>query len=42
MHNNWLFVRLHYIAIIYYVLTELDTDNDVWMDMTPDKHNFGK
>ena len=34
MHNNSLFVRLHYIVIIYYVLTLLVTDNDVWMNLS--------
>ena len=34
MHNNWLFVRGHYIVIIYYILTQLVTANDVWMDLT--------
>ena len=27
-------MRLHYIVIIYYILTQLVTDNDVWMDLT--------
>ena len=27
-------MRVHYIVIIYYVLTKLVTDNDVWMDLT--------
>ena len=34
MHNNLLFVRVHYIIIIYYILTWLVTANDVWMDLT--------
>ena len=34
MHNNWLFVIVHYIVIIYYILTLLVTANDVWMDLT--------
>ena len=34
MHNNLLFERLHYIVIIYYVLTWLVTANHVWMDLT--------
>ena len=29
-----LFVRVHYIVIIYYILTWLVTANDVWMDLT--------
>ena len=29
-----IFVRLHFIVIIYYVLTHLVTDNDVWMHLT--------
>ena len=33
MHNNLLFVRLHYIVIIYYVITLLVIDNGVWMDL---------
>ena len=32
MPNNLLFVRLHYIIIIYYLLTQLVTDNNVWID----------
>ena len=35
MPNNLLFVRVHYIVIIYHVLTYmLVTANDVWMDLT--------
>ena len=36
VHKNWLFARLAYIVINYYVLTLLVTDNDdiVWMDLT--------
>ena len=34
MHNNLLFERVHYIVIIYYILTKLVTANDVWTDLT--------
>ena len=34
MHSYLLFVRLHYIVIIYYVLTLIVTNNNVWIDLT--------
>ena len=34
MHNSGLFVKVHYIVIIYYILTKLVTANYVWMDLT--------
>ena len=41
MNNNWLFVKVHYIVIIYYIITSY-CQLCLGGPDSPDKQNFNK